>query len=527
MPRTNYFEAPMSGPEVENTLLVNIPAEYIPVTLSALESRKNRVFWKTDIDYANGLQGILTAQWGLLMNTGQEIVNALDRLYRLHDNALNGTAYQEADGEISPPIPAAPPAAYPTAAAALRAQVRRLWQLGENAHTGEVFALPAIADTDALTAEGAWAARLLRLQGTRDAGWFRPDVPVTLKDLLEANRINSEGDKTTIRNATSTLADTVTAGGSIADAIGDFLTAAADAGTDGGVIAIQLATSAALLAQLQRINVALNGNPAVLLDTPSMLFALRGDELITSENNILSRIKAAQAADALVLSAIATNTGNTAARLGPLVGGLTANEQLNAVRLAVRSLAGLEAAGSIAQGSALRVMVDLLECICIGVTGTPVGYTYPPAESVACANLQTLVLQTDVTFGADGQYAGPLVWSEVNGSAGVERLTRSIGDLIVTNVGPRELCFSLVWPEGENPSVGIGGTITPIRLIDEGVASRPTINYNGGTTQNLGSFWQDDNADNELIGYYMALSVLPGTAPAYPARIYVHAGAVG
>lgn len=65
----------MLGPTPSVGILADVPVEYVPHTLSALESRKNRVFWETEADFINGYQGICLMQWGLLMDATNRIIN--------------------------------------------------------------------------------------------------------------------------------------------------------------------------------------------------------------------------------------------------------------------------------------------------------------------------------------------------------------------------------------------------------------------------------------------------------------------
>lgn len=417
MPQAFTREQPRVAPITATPILVEIEAEYIPLLFSALEKYHNRYFWVSDGDYSAGLQGILRLERALLTNMSESIVTELQRIYRLIDTSFNGTQYTAAPaGEglpptITPALPPVPPAST-TEANALRAHVGRLWSLAENAHTGATFSAGAGIEGGAeLPASLSWAARLLGVQGVRDTGWITPDQPVTLKMLLEASRINSTQDKDTIRNATTTLADTVTAGGSIADAIGDFLTAAADAGTDGGVIAVQLATSAALLLQLQRINVALNGNPAVFAPTDgNILFALRGDNVITSTNNVLSLLALQKTAAELAAARLYDGgTRLTNAELLALVANRTQQTAGNTSTAADRLLAIqrlISQDSPLAEGNDLyNVLIAIsdntrraAEC-CEDGAGT--GENDPPASAGDCAGWGTYIRMSNYVFVAD------------------------------------------------------------------------------------------------------------------------------
>lgn len=515
MPQAFTREQPRVAPLTATPILVEIEAEYIPLLFSALEKYHNRYFWVSDGDYSAGLQGILRLERALLTNMSESIVTELQRIYRLIDTSFNGTQYTATPaGEglpptITPALTPVPPASTDEANA-MRAHLGRLWQLGENAATGEAWPAGAGVEGSAeLPASLSWAQRLLSVQGVRDTGWITPDQPVTLKMLLEANRINSTQDKDTIRNATTTLSDVVTAGGSIADAIGDFLTAAADAGTDGGVIAVQLATSAALLLQLQRINVAINDNPVLPDGTPSLLFALRGDNVISSSNNVMSLLD--------------TGLSNISSRIGPAVGGLAVTGLLDAIRVAIRSLAGLEAAGAIAAGSALQLQLAVLECICEGVTGSPA--TFPPFELSECNPSFELVASVPlVPFDAQG-IAAPL---EFVLEPGVTLTTVDIPTVgLCLFVGaPRELCFQVIRANGEPNESQFGFVCTPYAFDGSGGA-RPTVQVDGIPDGDSGFFEVESSDDAEPIAYYITLAQGEQQPVVGQYRVYVAGGPVG
>lgn len=500
-----------------NTLLVPIDEALIPLIAGRLGIFFLQSYWKTSEDYELGYNAFAELLANMSGNTLNELIEAVNRLYRLHDTALNGVQYAELAGEISPPIPSVPPASV-TAANAMRAHIGRLWTLAENAHSGATFSAGAgIEGAPALPVDLAWAQRLLALQGVTGGFLGIGEQPVQLKDLLKQNRLNTQGDKTSLTDAIQTVTSTVNAGGTLADAIGEYLGTAAELGTDGGVIAVQLASTAALLLQLQRINVALNGNPLVSTGTPSLLFALRGDELITSDNNILSQLKVA---------AERISDGS-----GPPIASYLQNIDLQTfslydIRTALRQLAGQEAAGQLAAGSVAALQLAVLECICEGVSGTPTGPTWPDPAEYACGALDTYVLYGDVTWDASGQ--GAVTWVEQPGAAGALVAAAFGGAGFRTLTNGRQLCFSLVWPDGSTPpAAGAGGNFNPYLISDpDAPGARPSLTWNGGIRQTEGDFWGSDPSEGGEIGYRLALSLSSGTTD-LAARIYVYAGPVG
>lgn len=533
----------------ENCILVPIDSTLVPLISGALNKFLTPAVWQTRIDYELGYNAIAEVLAAMGKNCLVDLVEGQNRIYRLLDTALNGTAYTEADGDISPMIPAVPPASTDEPNA-IRAHIGRLWHLAENAHTGQPYPAGAgVEGAPALPANLSWAARLLAVQGVTDAGWLLPDEPVTLKRLLEAGRINSPGDKTSIKDAIQTITGTVSAGGTIADAIGDYLSIAADAGTDGGVIAVQLATSAALLGTLQRINKALNGAPIPDLDTPSLLFVLRGNNVISTENNMLSRLAAGlfvQSADlgdglggdfgvARYLAARLGETdqttplahlSNISQRIGAAVGGLSVNQQLDAIRVATRAAAGLEAAGQAAQGTALRLMLDLLDCICVGVNGTPSTPSIPPWQDVLCPD--DPVLTATFTFSgalsANGSLATglqldgtPPGWTTYPGDS-------STGPLLAYTGGSQiSSCYVAVAVEGYAGS--IGAKLTPMLLDPLGGEPGRSSPDNANPGPTSFTFYRAGSGGSEqFIGYACSVAIGQGDPPLDGSQVRVYIG---
>jgi len=81
---------PNIAPTSADTILVEIDARMVPVLISATERYNARPFWASDSDWRDGVQALNRIQEALLTGT-QSITDAIDRLYRSMDKALNGT----------------------------------------------------------------------------------------------------------------------------------------------------------------------------------------------------------------------------------------------------------------------------------------------------------------------------------------------------------------------------------------------------------------------------------------------------
>lgn len=73
----NYFEREQCAPEWEECELFTLPVRYVPMALSALETRKARSFWTSQDDWFRGLEGINRMQRGLLMPCGEDIIREI------------------------------------------------------------------------------------------------------------------------------------------------------------------------------------------------------------------------------------------------------------------------------------------------------------------------------------------------------------------------------------------------------------------------------------------------------------------
>ncbi|HEU4328594.1 MAG TPA: hypothetical protein VFS21_35985 [Roseiflexaceae bacterium] len=460
-------------------------------------------------------------------NCLQELTEGQNRLYRLLDTALNGTQYAELpDGEISPAIPAVPPAGT-TEANALRAQAARLWQLAENAATAAEFTTSAIDGGPALDETTSWAARLLAVQGTSPGGWFGVGAkPVQLLDLLKAGRVNDADDKSKIGQAIDQVDSALDVGTDLGTFIKGFLDSAAELGTDGGLIAVQLALGAANARLMQRIYTALDGGG---LFVPS-------DE----ENNLLTYARKAAMDDAGAANAGQRLT-DIYERLGELqqvirgsgeTGTVTA--RLDYLSTQLRALADLDAEGNPVAGNVLAAFDQLLQCICEGVNGTPSTPTWPPPPEAPCgSSFPTPALRATVSSFAfeDGIWQGDITaWEVVEPVAGVTWVSTPAGPLVsVAGSTTRQLCISYQWPEGvtDYPAGTLGFNFEPWLVDGSRPASRPTISYEGseGETE---VFYEREAETDEVMGYIAGPVTSPPDVPiTSPVRIYIYAGALG
>lgn len=432
--------------------IVSIDAELVPIVTGALKRFLLPFVWETPADYRRGYNAIAALLAQMPNNYIERLVRASEFTARLLNTSLNGQQYTVENGEVVPPIGLVPDFGT-TEPNAMRAHLGRLWHLAENAHTGVTFGVGAgVTGAPALTEDLSWASRILAVQGTTDTGWFTPDEPVTLKRLLEAARLNSEGDRTIVRNAGQAAKDAVDTGANVTDALGDYLQAAADLGTDGGVIAVSAFNTAALLGVLTRINYALNGNPALLSTAPPPLsFALAGDELVTSTNNLLTVLKGLNDASAelqTLVSGINTAIATANTRLLAIQG---ATEEAADATRDTSSAIGLLGPGpgpNLPALAYLALIADSTErsADCCEGQGGGGNETPAPEPSLSGCSSDLIPTGTDVKFALDfsavGQLAGPDMVSTAN-QVQIDMDPAGPGSVIKVAAGIARLAFVL------------------------------------------------------------------------------------
>lgn len=262
-----YYPYPGIAAPTEEYILVEINARLVPVIISALERYKYPQFWLTDADYQAGVQQLCELQESLLTGA-TNVTEAIDRVYRLLDSALNGAAY------VAEPDPQDPTRSivYP--------------------------ALPA-APANLVGIAPGLRRQLLDLQGVINAGWFGiGGEPATLADIVNALRIGSANDTQRITDAIdqiagdSLLAQTSQAANifsTVKGLITDVAGATAEGALLGTLIAGQLATSGmlgVLSSQLDRLTASLDGGGPIG-PSDNVLTALRGTVTASTNRNVI------------------------------------------------------------------------------------------------------------------------------------------------------------------------------------------------------------------------------------------------
>lgn len=113
--RYDYRASPWGLHDAGNTDLYELPSEYRPAMLWALEGQKDRNDWASTAAHVAGNQAMCQSQWELIMGQSTErIIGASDRIYALLDSTLNAVprsgSYNATTGVTTfvPPIPVAP-----------------------------------------------------------------------------------------------------------------------------------------------------------------------------------------------------------------------------------------------------------------------------------------------------------------------------------------------------------------------------------------------------------------------------------
>jgi hypothetical protein len=187
-----------------------------------------------------------------------ELVEGQNRLYRLLDSALNGTAYsvdtpatETAPAIVSPEIPAAPPAADLGGVAGMRRSLNAQVGLLRNLANGNTFDTDDNQPVEFATTEYLGVqAQLRAMQGTIDAGWFGiGGHQATITDIVTALRIGAPAQRDRITSALQALQ----AGGSAATIFGtveDLFADVANGLGEGAVLATLIASSMAQAAMM-------------------------------------------------------------------------------------------------------------------------------------------------------------------------------------------------------------------------------------------------------------------------------------
>lgn len=78
--KVDYFEAARILPPGRGCVLADFDARLVPVTLSALETRKGRSFWSDSDDWSEALTELCRAQEALLMSCRDDIIQEIRHL---------------------------------------------------------------------------------------------------------------------------------------------------------------------------------------------------------------------------------------------------------------------------------------------------------------------------------------------------------------------------------------------------------------------------------------------------------------
>lgn len=253
-----YYPYPASAPIVSVPLLVEINANMVPIIISAMERYKYRQFWASEADFNRGVQLINECEVALLTGvTG--ITDAIDRVYRLLDTALNGAVYSvetSAPLVVTPEIPPVPSAFQPTTPEGLRSQLARIHQLSENLVTGaELSGAFAMDGASNLDWGGSLQARIAALQGEINEGWFGiGGQPATVADIVRSLAVGNDDDVERITGAIDAISgnsgidvgDAATVLNTVRDLFTDTASLTGEGAILGTLIAGSIATSGML-----------------------------------------------------------------------------------------------------------------------------------------------------------------------------------------------------------------------------------------------------------------------------------------
>lgn len=162
MPAQTRLSFPLENYEAADCVLVPINATLVPFISGALEKYFQREYWRSPEDYWQAYNAFSELRACMTGRCIKEYIESNNRIYRLLDSALNGTAYQVVtdpdtqEQTITPAIPAAPALFNPTGLG-LRARLERVVRLLDNLITGATYAVndddirnTALADGDSL-----------------------------------------------------------------------------------------------------------------------------------------------------------------------------------------------------------------------------------------------------------------------------------------------------------------------------------------------------------------------------------------
>lgn len=293
----------------EDCILVAIDAALVPILSGQLRYLEERRAWLSDTDYEKGYNAFIQVRSDMNNRCLQDLIESNNRLYRLMDTALNGTAYSATPATAPPPalpadptrptfapaIPLVPSAMSPATlpAIALRHRIERIANLLDNLITGQQFPPnPAFMSSDELPNGTGLRETITEMQGMIDVGWFNiGGQKATLADIVTGVRQGSQEDKARVLNALDLIVG-ASSSATIFNTVRSLFTDSVDLGLEGAQFTVLLvATMSQILSnslvggQLDRIVRALDGG-GLLPPGDNVLQALRGDENADAARNL-------------------------------------------------------------------------------------------------------------------------------------------------------------------------------------------------------------------------------------------------
>jgi len=228
---------------------MQIDAALLPIVAGNIRKLADRYVWIDDTSWRKGYNAIAEM---LIMQNG--IVDSIDRLYRLLDASLNGTAYT-ADSSTPPVVTPAIPAA-PGAVDGLASGLRK---------------------------------QLLDSQGVLPAGWFGwGDAPATTADLVRAMRNDSQAQIDRVKSSFSAL-QTLAQGATVFDVVSGFITDGAEITAEGGILATLIVST---MAQAAMMGAQAGQLDSLIAKLDRLVTSLDGGATPAPATNVISELQA-------------------------------------------------------------------------------------------------------------------------------------------------------------------------------------------------------------------------------------------
>lgn len=352
-----FFPPVQAGPQNDAKVVVELPASVCGYAVLLLENVKYRPLWASDADFAAGVAAIEEMQKGMMQDMSTGITQAIDRLYVLLDQALNGNnrvAGVAPDGspEYSPVIP--------------------------------FGGIPNLVD--GIGTLPGLRRQMLNAQGLTDTGWFDgPARPATMADLLNAGQLKTAEEQGVIPDSIEDLVDLVVSGsGTVSDGVTDILSTFGGIASDGGLAAVNAALMGLLSTQIGAMSLAIgelvdqvqqiNGLDPVgdVAATNSIRWLLQqaGNTAIQTQLNTATAANQLQQLNGAATVEPSTPAQNSVRRMLLDMRGIVQNNGATAVTTSIntaataallRQLLGLEAVSDPIVGASL---LTLAQCIC-------------------------------------------------------------------------------------------------------------------------------------------------------------------